>query len=184
MAKLTQIENAAKNLLEKSGVEVFKGSYPDFVVYDPETDRYCLVEVKSKNDKLSLKQKRTLAILKKLGIRCYILHSDSVRDLLDIENAFGISRERQQDKYLTKKERKYFDALANFNTIKAAAASLGIANSTLYNWKCELKKRYKRRRGWINSVLSQTRRGGNLADLLTERKQMSEPDSEEDDELE
>ena len=88
--------------------------------------------------------------------------------------------EGRQDKYLTKKEREYFDALARFTTIKAAAGSLGIEAQTLYNWKSELKLRYKKKRGWINSVLAQTRRGGCLKNLLKVRKQMAPPDSEEE----
>ena len=88
--------------------------------------------------------------------------------------------ERRQHKYLTKKEQEYTDALARFNTMKAAAASLGIEAQTLYNWKSELKIRYKKKRGWINSILAQTRRGGCLKNLLQVRKQMAPPDSEEE----
>lgn len=86
-------------------------------------------------------------------------------------------KEKGQDKYLTKKEREYCDALANFDTEKAAAEELGIAVGTLYNWKSRLKKRYKKERGHVNALLAQTRRGGNLANLLTERRKMSPPDS-------
>jgi len=85
-------------------------------------------------------------------------------------------------KYLSETEVKRFDALANFDTVKAAAKSLGIAESTLSNWKSAIKKRYRKRRGWINSVLAQRNRGGSLANLLNERNKMAPPDSEDLDE--
>ena len=88
--------------------------------------------------------------------------------------------EKKKSKYLTKKERDYTNALAKFNTIKAAAGDLGIEAQTLYNWKSELKKRYRKKRGWINAILAQTRRGGCLKNLLKARRQMELPDTEED----
>jgi len=85
-------------------------------------------------------------------------------------------------KFLSETEVKRYDALANYNTVKAAALSLGIAPQTLYNWMSNVKRRYRLRRGWINSTLAQTRRGGCLKNLLTERNRMEPPDSEEFDE--
>lgn len=83
-------------------------------------------------------------------------------------------------KFLSRTEVKRLNALATHSTVKGAAQSLGIAAQTLYNWQSNLKKRYKKRRGWINSILAQTRRGGCLENLLTERNRMAPPDSEEE----
>jgi transposase-like protein len=82
-------------------------------------------------------------------------------------------------KFLSETEVKRYDALATKNSVKAAALSLGLAPQTLYNWMTNVKKRYRLRRGWINSTLAQTRRGGCLKNLLTERNKMAPPDSED-----
>ena len=90
----------------------------------------------------------------------------------------------EKKKFLSETEVKRYDALANYDTVKAAALSLGISPQTLYNWMSNIKKRYRKRRGWINSTLAQTRRGGCLTNLLTQRNKMEPPDSEELDEEE
>lgn len=79
-------------------------------------------------------------------------------------------------KYLTKTEKKRFDAMARFDTIKAAALSIGLAPSTLYNWRGDVKKRYRKLVGKANAYLAQTRRGGKLSNLLKEKRQMKAPD--------
>lgn len=88
--------------------------------------------------------------------------------------------DKTTSKYLSKREKAIFDALANWDTIKAAAHSLGLSPSTLYNWRSDLKDRYRKRRGWINAVLAQTKRGGKCADLLQEKRQMKPPDKDEE----
>ena len=82
-------------------------------------------------------------------------------------------------RFLSETEVKRYNALANWSSVKEAAISLGIAPGTLYNWMSNIKKRYRKRRGWINSTLAQTRRGGCLKNLLTERSKMQPPDSED-----
>ena len=88
--------------------------------------------------------------------------------------------ETKKMKFLSQTEVKRYDALANYDSVKAAAGSLGIAPQTLYNWMSNIKKRYRKRRGWINSTLAQTRRGGCLKNLLHERNKMAPPYSEEE----
>jgi hypothetical protein len=78
------------------------------------------------------------------------------------------------DKYLSKTERKIFDALANSISMKEAASKLGLEPQSLYNWKWKLLKRYKHRRGWINSVLAQARRNRLLKDLLSTKKPLED----------
>ena len=73
-------------------------------------------------------------------------------------------------KFLSKTEQKRFDAMARFDTIKAAANSLGVTPSTLYNWRCKLRERYKARRGWINAIESQRRRSKKIDQIFSERK--------------
>ena len=89
--------------------------------------------------------------------------------------------EQGREQYLSKTERRYFDALAQFDTMKSAAQYLGITSGALYNWHLSLKKRYRRRRGWINAVLAQTKREG-LKKFLTEKKPLEPADAEETDE--
>jgi phage antirepressor YoqD-like protein len=82
--------------------------------------------------------------------------------------------------FLSKLERKYFDALANHSTIREAANALGISPQTLYNWLYNLKKRYKKKRGWINAVINQKKRNPKLiGKILTEKKPMKEMGEEE-----
>lgn len=88
--------------------------------------------------------------------------------------------EQDREQYLSKTERRYFAALAQFDTMKSAAQHLGLTPGALYNWHLNLKKRYRRRRGWVNAVLAQTRREG-LKKFLTEKKPL-EPADEEDEE--
>lgn len=110
-AALTSIELAVKDLLEKAGVQVFKGSYPDFIVYNEKEDKYCLVEVKSHStDPPSENQKQTLKILEKLGIKCHILHADSIKDLLELKSKFGLV-EKTEKLYLSETEVERYDAL-------------------------------------------------------------------------
>lgn len=85
-----------------------------------------------------------------------------------------------QEKYLTKTERKYFDALSRFDTIKNAATELGIDPQALYNWIYNMKKKYKKRRGWVNAVLSQRQRNNLIREALTEKKPLEKPDDIEE----
>lgn len=89
---------------------------------------------------------------------------------------------KSRSTYLSKSERLRFDAMARFDSIKAAALSLGLTPQTLYNWRLEIRKRYRRRRGWINAVLAQTKRGSSLTDLLHEKRKMKPPDDFEEEE--
>ena len=88
--------------------------------------------------------------------------------------------EQTTSKYLSKTERVRFDAMASHDSIKGAALSIGLSPSTLYNWRLELKQRYEDRRGWLNAVLAQTRRGGKLSDLLHKKRKMKPPEADEE----
>lgn len=87
----------------------------------------------------------------------------------------------RETKFLSKTERKYFDALARADSEKAAANLLGISPQTLYNWKYVLKKRFKQRRGWINTVIAQKRRSKLIRSLLTEKIPLEAPGLETSD---
>lgn len=83
-------------------------------------------------------------------------------------------------KFLSKTEQKRFDAMARFNSIKAAAAHLGVTPSTLYNWRNKLKQRYKDRRGWINAIEAQRRRSENINKIFSERRSIEPLEDDED----
>jgi len=87
--------------------------------------------------------------------------------------------ESSAEKFLTKKERLYFEALGKYDTVKNAAQHLGIAPSTLYNWRYNLKNKYKRYRGWVNAVIAQKKRGGLVRDFLTEKQPLKKIEEEE-----
>lgn len=72
--------------------------------------------------------------------------------------------------------------MARFDSIKAAALNLGLSPQTLYNWRLEVQKRYIKRRGWINAVLAQTKRGGSLTELLHKKRKLEPPDDFEEEE--
>lgn len=84
------------------------------------------------------------------------------------------------DKYLSKTERLYFDALATYDTIKNAAQHLKVDPQTLYNWKLSMKKKYKQRRGWVNAVVSNARRSKSLHDILPQKPVETEEEEEEE----
>jgi len=70
------------------------------------------------------------------------------------------------DRFLSKTERRYFDALASTNSVKTAASKLNLEPQTLYNWLYTLKRRYARKRGWINAVLAQRKRNKLIRRML------------------
>lgn len=91
--------------------------------------------------------------------------------------------EKTETKFLSETERKYFDALAQYDTIKTAATKgLGIEPQSLYNFLYNLKKRYRKRRGWINAIIAQKRRSSLIDNVLTEKVPLEKP--EEGDESE
>lgn len=91
--------------------------------------------------------------------------------------------EKTDAEFLSKTERKYFDALAQYDSIKTAATEgLGIEPQSLYNFLYNLKRKYRKRRGWINAVIAQKRRSDLIHSVLTEKVELEKP--EEGDESE
>lgn len=90
--------------------------------------------------------------------------------------------EKNPDRFLSKTERKRFDALATSTTIKEASQKLGIKTGTLYNWKQDLLKRHEFRRGWINAVLSQKKRSRLLKNFLSKKEEIKGLKEEDEDE--
>lgn len=88
---------------------------------------------------------------------------------------------KEGSRFLSETEQKRFDAMARFESIKAAAYHLGVTPSTLYNWRSKLKERYKTRRGWINAIESQRRRSQKINRIFTERKPIKPLDQGEPD---
>jgi transposase-like protein len=79
------------------------------------------------------------------------------------------SDEKSEKKYLSHLERERFAVLRRFDNVKDAAAELGVASQTLYNWLWMLRKKYKRQHGWCNAILSQ-RSNDLLRSVLSEKK--------------
>jgi hypothetical protein len=91
--------------------------------------------------------------------------------------------ERTVTEFLSETERKYFDALARYDTIKMAATEgLGIDPQTLYNFLYNLKRKYRKRRGWINAIIAQKRRSSLIHSVLTEKVPLERPEEGDDDE--
>jgi hypothetical protein len=90
--------------------------------------------------------------------------------------------EKTESQYLTESERKYFDALARYDSVKSAAQHLGMQPQSLYNFLYNLKRKYHKRRGWINAIIAQKRRNKLIKRILTERVPLEAPeyDDEED----
>lgn len=87
--QVTPTEQTVKAILERAGLKVIKGSYPDFLVYS-EAKTFCFVEVKSRrSEKPSQNQRATFEILKKLGIKCHVLHAESIKEVLDCEQVLA-----------------------------------------------------------------------------------------------
>ena len=89
---------------------------------------------------------------------------------------------RRVDKYLSKLERKRYDAMVDSFTVKKAAQELGISEGTLNNWNYKQRKRLIKERGHINACLAQMRRSQLLKKILSVKKSMAKPDDVLDEE--
>lgn len=77
--KLTNSEQQVKEHLEHEGFNVLKGSYPDFIAYNEFTKEFKLVEAKKKvGQNLSKSQKQTMKTLQELGLKCQIIHAETM----------------------------------------------------------------------------------------------------------
>ena len=84
--------------------------------------------------------------------------------------------EKKADKYLSKLERKRYDAMANSFNVKEAAQKLGISDGTLNNWNYKQRKRLVKERGHVNACLAQMRRSQLLKKILSVKRSMRKPD--------
>ena len=69
-------EEKARQLALDKGYEVFRGGWPDFLLWNAKEGRAVFLEVKAKNDKLSRGQVRMHAMLKKLGLNVQVYWLD------------------------------------------------------------------------------------------------------------
>jgi transposase-like protein len=88
--------------------------------------------------------------------------------------------ESAAEKYLSKLERNRLEALVKYNSIKEASKALGTSPQTLYNWLYQFRNKYKKRRGWVNSVLAQRRRTNFMRKILSERRPLADIDDEDE----
>lgn len=87
---------------------------------------------------------------------------------------------RKPDKYLTRKERERFDAIAEAMTIKEAAEKLRLREGTLNNWTYKLRRRLVKERGHVNACLSQTKRTELLKKVLSIKTPIEIQEEEEE----
>jgi len=87
--QLTRAESRAKIMLENAGCQVLKGSYPDFIVSNPQTQGFALVEIKAGRDDLSDNQKATFDILQHLNIPVRVVHIESTTDFIEVQKEMG-----------------------------------------------------------------------------------------------
>ncbi|RLI68554.1 MAG: hypothetical protein DRP02_12330 [Candidatus Gerdarchaeota archaeon] len=86
------------------------------------------------------------------------------------------------ERFLSKTERRIFDVCAECVSIKEAATRLGVEPQVLYNFFYKTRKKYEKRRGWVNAVLAQKKRSKLLRRVLTSKEYglvESEVDEEE-----
>jgi hypothetical protein len=96
--KLTKAESRAKEILENAGCQVVKGSYPDFIVLNPQTQGFVLVEIKAGRDELSDNQKATFDVLQHLNIPVRVVHVESTTDFSEL-----LQKRDERTCYLTSK---------------------------------------------------------------------------------
>lgn len=87
---------------------------------------------------------------------------------------------KEPDKFLSKKERERFDAMAEATTVRDAAQKLGIADGSLYNWTYKLRKKLLRERGHMNACLAQMQRCSLLKEILSTKKPLEKLENVEE----
>jgi hypothetical protein len=91
LPQLTRAEIHAKTILENAGCHVVKGSYPDFIVSNPQTRGFVLVEIKAGGDELSGNQKATFAMLQHLNIPVRVVHVESTTDFSELQKELNLT---------------------------------------------------------------------------------------------
>ena len=90
LPQLTRAEKHAKEILENAGCQVLKGSYPDFIVSNPQNAGFCLVEIKAGKDELSDNQKATFDILQHLNIPVRVVRIESTTEFSELQKEIGL----------------------------------------------------------------------------------------------
>lgn len=81
--------------------------------------------------------------------------------------------------FLTEKERKLLDTIAEWDSVKSAATHIQISERTAYNVLYRIRNRYKYARGFINTILSYRKRSPRLDLVLSKRVPMEILEREE-----
>lgn len=76
--------------------------------------------------------------------------------------------------FLTKAEEKLLTAMLNVESVKMAALELGITTHTAYNVIYRMKQKYKKFRGYVNTLDAQKRRGGLIKKIFGSKKKLKE----------
>ena len=85
---------------------------------------------------------------------------------------------------LTQKERELLEAIKHHITVKDASQSLGISERTAYNMLYRIRRKYKRARDFVNTILAYRKSDRFLDRLLALKqplwKEMKELEKEEE----
>lgn len=72
--------------------------------------------------------------------------------------------------FLTKGEEKLLTAMLDVESVKMAALELGITAHTAYNVIYRMKEKYRKGRGYANTLDAQKRRGGLIKKIFGSKK--------------
>jgi DNA-binding NarL/FixJ family response regulator len=89
-----------------------------------------------------------------------------------------------QKDFLTEKERRLLNAIAEWDSVKSAASQLRISERTAYNMLYRIRNKYRKARGFINTILAFRRKSVRLDQVLTKRVPMEALEEEEAEEVE
>lgn len=81
-------------------------------------------------------------------------------------------------RFLTEKERKLLDAVAEYDTVANAAEHRQISARTAYNMLYRIRNRYQYARGFINTILNYRKKSSRLEQVLSKRVPMEELENE------
>jgi DNA-binding NarL/FixJ family response regulator len=99
-----------------------------------------------------------------------------------VEDVWKVPLSRKD--FLTEKERRLLDAIAEWDSVKAAATQLRISERTAYNMLYRIRNKYRNARGFINTILAYRRKSARLDQVLTKRVPMEALEEEEAGEVE
>jgi hypothetical protein len=81
-------------------------------------------------------------------------------------------------RFLTEKERKLLDTIAECDSVRTAASHCQITARTAYNMLYRIRNRYQYARGFINTILAYRKKSLRLEQVLSKRVPMEDLEPE------